>query len=77
MSILSKSENNELKQPYQTSWGVSTRLVGMIIMAHGDDRGLKLPPKIAPIQVVIIPIISDQEKKEELLGKAQEFNELM
>ena len=70
-------ENNELKQPYQTSWGVSTRLVGMIIMAHGDDKGLKLPPKIAPIQVVIIPIISDQDKKDEVLRKAEEINELL
>ena len=68
-------ENNELKHPYQTSWGVSTRLVGMIIMAHGDDKGLKLPPKIAPIQVVIIPIISDQEKKNEVLSKANEIKD--
>src|SRR5210317_831618 len=50
-------ENNELQHPYQTSWGVSTRLIGMIIMAHGDDKGLKLPPALAPIQVVVIPII--------------------
>jgi len=68
-------ENNELKHPYQTSWGVSTRLVGMIIMAHGDDKGLILPPKIAPIQVVIIPIISDQEKKNEVLSKANEIKD--
>ena len=68
-------ENNELKHPYQTSWGVSTRLVGMIIMAHGDDKGLKLPPKIAPIQVVIIPIISDQEKRDEVLSKANEIKD--
>ncbi|MCL2598621.1 MAG: proline--tRNA ligase [Firmicutes bacterium] len=44
------------KHPYQTSWGVSTRLIGALIMAHGDERGLCLPPKIAPIQVVLIPI---------------------
>ena len=68
-------ENNKLKHPYQTSWGVSTRLVGMIIMAHGDDKGLKLPPKIAPIQVVIIPIISDQEKRDEVLSKANEIKD--
>jgi len=46
------------KYPYQTSWGVSTRLIGALIMAHGDNRGLCLPPKIAPIQVVIVPIAS-------------------
>ena len=56
-------ENNELQFPYQTSWGVSTRLIGMIIMAHGDDKGLNLPPKLAPIQVVIIPIIPKEDQK--------------
>lgn len=56
-------ENNELQHPYQTSWGVSTRLIGMIIMAHGDDKGLNLPPKLAPIQVVIVPIIPKKEFK--------------
>ena len=54
-------EENNLKYPYQTSWGVSTRLIGMIIMAHGDDKGLNLPPKLAPYQVVIIPIIPNEE----------------
>ena len=47
---------NKLQNPHQTSWGVSTRMIGAIIMVHGDDNGLVLPPKIAPIQVVIIPI---------------------
>ena len=56
-------ENNDLQHPYQTSWGVSTRLIGMIIMAHGDDKGLNLPPKLAPIQVVIVPIIPKEEFK--------------
>ena len=56
-------ENNELQHPYQTSWGVSTRLIGMIIMAHGDDKGLNLPPKLAPIQVVVVPIIPKEEFK--------------
>ncbi len=44
------------KYPYQTSWGVSTRLIGALIMAHGDERGLKLPPRVAPVQCVIVPI---------------------
>ncbi|MCR4562060.1 MAG: proline--tRNA ligase [Bacilli bacterium] len=47
---------NVLENPYQTSWGVSTRLIGATIMVHGDDNGLVLPPRVAPIQVVIIPI---------------------
>jgi len=48
--------DGQLKYVYQTSWGVSTRLIGGIIMVHGDERGLVLPPKVAPIQVVIVPI---------------------
>ncbi|KAB3532402.1 proline--tRNA ligase [Alkaliphilus serpentinus] len=50
--------DGELKNPYHTSWGVSTRLIGGVIMAHGDNRGLVLPPKIAPVEVVIVPIAS-------------------
>ena len=49
-------EDNSLKVPHQTSWGVSTRLTGSIIMEHGDDNGLVLPPYVAPIQVVIVPV---------------------
>ena len=60
-------ENNELQHPYQTSWGVSTRLIGMIIMAHGDDKGLQLPPKLAPTQSVIIPIIPNEDSKSDVL----------
>ena len=58
-----KYQNREGKEdyPYQTSWGISTRLIGGIIMAHGDNRGLKLPPKVAPIQTVIIPIAMHKE----------------
>ena len=50
------NKDNKLETPYQTSWGVSTRMIGSIIMTHGDDRGLVLPPKIAPIKVMVIPI---------------------
>ena len=53
--------NNALETPHQTSWGVSTRLLGAIIMVHGDDNGLVLPPYVAPIQVVIVPIRQDAE----------------
>ncbi|MBI9050983.1 MAG: proline--tRNA ligase [Anaerolineaceae bacterium] len=56
-------ENNELQYAWTTSWGVSTRFIGAIIMTHGDDQGLVFPPRIAPIQIVIIPIFrSDDEK---------------
>ena len=55
------NRNNELETPYQTSWGVTTRMIGAIIMTHGDDHGLVLPPKIAPIKVIIIPISNDEE----------------
>lgn len=58
--------DNKLKTPYQTSWGVSTRMIGSLIMVHSDDRGLVLPPKIAPFKVMIIPIGDVSEKLEEL-----------
>lgn len=62
-------KNNQLKYPHQTSWGVTTRLIGAIIMTHGDDNGLVLPPAIAPIQVMVIPIAMH---KEGVLEKANE-----
>ena len=56
-------QNREGKQEYayQTSWGISTRLIGALIMAHGDNRGLKLPPRVAPIQVVLVPVAMHKE----------------
>ena len=67
-----KFQNREGKEEYayQTSWGISTRLLGAVIMAHGDNRGLKLPPKVAPIQVVIVPIA---QHKEGVLEKVTEL----
>lgn len=59
-------EKNILQIPYQTSWGVTTRMIGALIMAHGDDYGLVLPPKIAPYQVIIIPIGEVADKLTEL-----------
>ena len=70
-------ENNNLAHPFQTSWGVSTRLIGMIIMAHGDDQGLKLPPAIAPTQVVIIPIIPKNADSEKILKLANKIKEML
>ena len=69
-NITFSNKNNELENPYQTSWGVSTRMIGGLIMVHSDDNGLVLPPKIAPRQVVIIPIKDDENvrnKVEEIL----------
>ena len=63
-------ENNTETFAWQTSWGVSWRLIGGMIMTHGDDKGLVLPPKVAPIQVVIIPIYYSKEDKENVLQKA-------
>ena len=57
-------KDNKLQTPYQTSWGVSTRMIGSLIMVHGDDRGLVLPPKIAPTKVIMIPIGNDEKVKE-------------
>ena len=56
-----QTENNTEELVYATSWGVSTRLIGALIMVHGDDKGLRLPPKVAPIQLVIIPIIKNED----------------
>jgi prolyl-tRNA synthetase len=56
-------KNNNLEYVWATSWGVSTRLIGALVMAHSDDQGLVLPPKIAPIQVVIVPIFKGDEQK--------------
>ena len=71
-----KFQNREGKQEYayQTSWGISTRLIGGLIMSHGDNRGLKLPPKVAPIQVVIVPIAMHKEGVKE---KTKELYDLL
>ena len=66
--------DNKICYPHQTSWGVSTRMIGAIIMTHGDDNGLILPPKVAPIQIAIIPVA---QHKEGVLEKANELRELL
>ncbi|NPV81241.1 MAG: proline--tRNA ligase [Firmicutes bacterium] len=65
-------EDNQLKHVWQTSWGVSTRLIGALIMVHGDDRGLALPPDIAPIQTVIVPIMPPKDRNA-VLARAHEL----
>ena len=69
-----QDKDNSLKYVHQTSWGVTTRLIGAIIMVHGDDSGLVLPPLVAPTQVVITPIM---QKKEGVLDKAYEIKEAL
>jgi prolyl-tRNA synthetase len=68
------AKDNSLKYVHQTSWGMTTRLIGAIIMVHGDDNGLVLPPRIAPTQIVIVPI---QQKKEGVLDKAYELRDVL
>ena len=71
------NKDNELEHVYTTSWGLSTRMIGALIMVHGDDQGLKLPPKIAPIQVVIVPIFRKDEQREMVMPVVDEvFAEL-
>lgn len=64
------NKDNQLQYVHQTSWGMTTRLIGAVIMVHGDNSGLVLPPKVAPVQTIIIPI---QQKKEGVLEKAEEL----
>lgn len=66
-------KENAMNYVWQTSWGMSTRIIGALVMVHGDDKGLVLPPKIAPTQVVIIPIWGSDEEKETSVGKAKEI----
>lgn len=64
--------NNEQKYVHQSSWGVSTRLIGGLIMVHGDENGLRLPPRLAPVQAVIVPILKDASR-EETMGIAEKI----
>lgn len=66
-----QSKEGKLEYVWATSWGVSTRLMGALIMTHSDDEGLVLPPKLAPIHVVIVPVYSSEED----LEKNQRGNE--
>lgn len=68
-----QTENNTEELVYATSWGVSTRLVGALIMVHGDDKGLRLPPKVAPVQIIIIPIIKNENSLDEIKNFLEPF----
>ena len=72
ISYLDKDEKR--KVPYQNSWGFSTRTIGAVVMVHGDDKGLVLPPKIAPVEVVIVPIIFEKQKSK-IVGEAKKLKE--
>lgn len=67
-------EDNQIKYCWQTSWGVSTRTIGALIMSHSDDKGLVLPPKIAPTKVVIIPVSRNENDKELINSKSEEIS---
>jgi len=67
-----QTESGEWNHAWNTSWGVSTRLVGALVMAHGDDNGLVIPPKLAPIQVAIVPIWRGDDPKEKILEAASD-----
>jgi prolyl-tRNA synthetase len=68
-----QDRNGELAFPYLTSWGATTRLVGAVVMTHGDAKGLVIPPKIAPIQVVIVPILKSGSDNQAILAKVHEI----
>jgi prolyl-tRNA synthetase len=68
-----QTENGERDYVWATSWGVSTRMIGGIIMVHGDDKGLRMPPKIAPIQVVIVPIYYSTDERGAILAKVDQL----
>jgi len=67
--------NNQLQHCWTTSWGLSTRFIGAIIMTHGDDQGLVLPPKLAPIQCIIIPIYKNDEEKSKVMSVVEQVAE--
>src|SRR6202022_3411079 len=64
---------NQRRYPYGTSWGLSTRVIGGLIMAHGDEAGLILPPRIAPYQVVVVPIFRGPEERDRVVGAARDL----
>jgi prolyl-tRNA synthetase len=70
-------QNNELQHCWTTSWGLSTRIVGAIIMVHGDDQGLKLPPRLAPHQVVLIPIWRQEDQKAAVLETSERVRAML
>jgi len=68
-----QTESGDWAHAWNTSWGVSTRLVGAVVMAHGDDNGLVLPPRLAPIQAVVVPIWRGSDPRDEIVARAREI----
>lgn len=73
IGIQFQNAENEMEYVWQTSWGVSTRLIGSLIVIHGDDKGLRLPPVVAPIQLVIVPIFRDEDSKRLVMDKVEKL----
>ncbi len=71
-----QTEAGELEYVWNTSWGVSTRLIGALVMAHGDDQGLVLPPRLAPTQVVVVPIFKESEREQVVAAAARIVHDL-
>ena len=71
------TKDNELEYVWQTSWGVSTRMVGAVVMVHGDDQGLRLPPNLAPIQVVVVPIWKNDEQRVQVMAVVERITDEM
>lgn len=69
--------NNELQYCWTTSWGLSTRMIGAVIMVHGDDQGLKLPPRLAPIQLVIVPIYKNDTEKSKVMPAIEQIKSML
>lgn len=74
-NIRFNNKDSQLEYGYTTSWGITTRLIGALIMTHSDDNGLRLPPRIAPYHVVIVPILTKAEKNAEVLAYADKLKE--
>ncbi|MCL4213609.1 MAG: proline--tRNA ligase [Gemmatimonadales bacterium] len=70
-----QNEEGEMAFAWNTSWGVSTRMVGGLVMTHGDDNGLRVPPKLAPIEVVIVPIFRKDEERDRVVGAAHKLRD--
>src|SRR5512136_1282241 len=70
-------ENNTLQYAWTTSWGLSTRFIGAIIMTHGDDQGLIMPPRLAPIQVVIVPIARNDDEKAKVMPVVEQVRQML
>lgn len=74
--ITFQDEKGEMQNPWQTSWGLSTRIIGTIIVCHGDEKGLVLPPKVAPHQVVLVPIYKTEEEKKSIIDEMNSLKDM-